>query len=218
MVSLRAAALVALAACGTLDDGDYAGDARFDVMVTVDGADAPDHENAVTRIAVSWWRPDLGEVDTRDSWQLADIVADDPWRYRLRLYEPPAPAALADLSALVPGATGRIAVGRIFVFDDLDDDGVYDSEKSDTVIPEQLRAGVPDRAILYTEGLNAVVVDRMRTDPTLTISNPDALHGYDLARRLCSPEGHWRDAFEVLPRSEVRLQSFDAVFGKPCTR
>lgn len=113
--------VIGLCGCGELEAGSWLGEPMFEIAGEISAkAGALEGRGPGTlRVALYW-------LGARDAMDPAAVVVEGafPARYTMRLYAPPAARALRSL----PDAQERIAVARILVYLDQDDDARWDPE------------------------------------------------------------------------------------------
>lgn len=189
---------VALAACGRLNDGDYAGDPRYVLDLTVEGL--ADRTAGAPLYATLAWIP-TNRLPPRGA-AGADIdPIEFPAHYPLRVFASPPEDARSDESD-DSGARGITATANILVFEDVVRDGAYSGE-SDDASRVDLAVGITDWIVVHAAGVNDALRARMRADQ-YPFANPEALtDGFHLARpiEIDGAPGH-----ELIPDQSVVIR------------
>lgn len=130
----RGLALLAVTSCGGLADGEYYGQVLFEIEGSVQAETVYDFEGQVG-VALLWTHDDaVADVQT------VLVETEFPARYRIKIYKEPAEDSRVQV---IGGQTLQASVGQILLYEDHDEDGVWNEET------EPLIGGAYNAAVLY---------------------------------------------------------------------
>ena len=215
--ALSACAL-AVAACGELNASDYPGEPRYVLSGVVVGLLESRVQTSESYLAVVW-EPTLPGGAGIATWQIADVRdAALPADFALALYDPPGADRLDDYRGVAPGVAGRIGVGHLVVFEDIEANRTFDGTKLDQQGPDLLRGDATQYRVIFADDVSPALIaylgDERRGDERF-LDNPAALRpGFNLARTVCVAPGA-RDYFRlrVIADEMVPVEPFN--LGEP---
>jgi hypothetical protein len=192
--------LLALAACGRLNDEAYVGDPRYVVDLTVEGL-APRTAGAPLYATLAWIRGNRLPPNGVPGSDIDPI--EFPAHYPLRVFGLPPRDAVDDHAGDDTGARGAVAGAAIEVFEDVVEDGEYSGEADDTGLTD-VTVGESGWRVYHADGVNDLLRERMRAD-RYPFVNPEALtDGFHLARPVEQPDAP--PLFELVPDQTVVIR------------
>ena len=178
-------ALLSLAGCGSLVDSDYRGEVLFELSGTVVYTGDTVFENI--GVALAW-----SNQESADSAILPVVVKTQfPAQYTLQIFSPPPENAEVQLFG---NTDSRVSVGKIYLFEDDDDDGVWD-------LPQERMVGSTfDSAVVWVDDGD----EENSTAPAPIFDLTAGFHFVNIPYVSCSPE----DLPQLLPLEPDRADLY----------
>ncbi|MFP2928503.1 hypothetical protein ACLESO_25575 [Pyxidicoccus sp. 3LG] len=181
--------------CGEpLMDGSYAGEPRYVVQGEVKSL-SPVETKGTTRITLAWdnWARE-GDITTYQSVELTST--NPPFDYQLRVVENPDDAVLNDFQP------GRIGFAYLFVYEDVNGNGVPDGEEAESW--SGLRGMARNHVVLFVPELTGALVASLREWGRI-VNVEDLKPGFNLARGVCVGTDSTFDDLEIVPNEPVTV-------------
>ncbi|MBZ4416339.1 hypothetical protein [Myxococcus sp. RHSTA-1-4] len=189
-----ALALGSTAGCGeALRDGSYGGEARYVVQGEVKSL-APAERKGTTRVTLAWdnWARE-GDIISYQSVELTS--RNPPFDYELRVVEDPDPGVLNDFRP------GLIGFAYLYIFEDLDGDGMPDEQEFDW---GTLRGMARNHVVIFVPELTEALKASLREWGRI-VNVDDLKQGFNLARGVCVGTDSTFDDLRIVPDEPVTV-------------